>query len=135
MNKIGIIFALEDILNEKTDELFAFGLDTVQLRCWYPENLTMENAEKVKNILAKGNRVATSVWGGWSGPSIWDFVSGPKTLGLVPEDYRFQRMQELRRAVDFTVAIGAKDMATHMGFIPEQPCYEGYRGLVEAVKW
>ena len=22
-----------------------------------------------------------------------------------------------------------------MGFIPEQPCYEGYRGLVEAVKW
>ncbi|MBR6719593.1 MAG: sugar phosphate isomerase/epimerase [Clostridia bacterium] len=135
MNKIGIIFALEDILNEKTDELFAFGLETVQLRCWHPENLTMENAEKVKTILAKGNLVATSVWGGWSGPSIWDFVSGPKTLGLVPEDYRFQRMQELRRAVDFTVAIGAKDMATHMGFIPEQPCYEGYRGLVEAVKW
>ena len=47
MNKIGIIFALEDILNEKTDELFAFGLETVQLRCWYPENLTLEYAEKV----------------------------------------------------------------------------------------
>ncbi len=133
-NKIGIIFGLEDILAGKTEELFSFDLETVQLRCWCPDNLTKENAEKVKKAL-DGKLAVTSVWAGWTGPSIWNFTEGPETLGLVPEAYRFKRMEELCRAMDFAYELGVEDVATHMGFIPEQPVYDGYQGLVNAVKY
>lgn len=133
-NKIGIIFGLEDILQGNTKELFSFDLETVQLRCWNPDNLTRENAEKVKKAL-DGRLKVTSVWAGWSGPSIWNFKDGPETLGLVPEAYRFKRMEELAKAMDFAVLLGVQDVATHMGFIPEQPVYQGYTGIVNAVAW
>lgn len=133
-NKIGIIFSLEDILNGNTKELFDFDLETVQLRCWHPENLTSENAKKVKEALS-GKLEVTSVWAGWSGPSIWNFTDGPETLGLVPETYRFKRMEELCHAMDFAEELGVPDVATHMGFIPEQPVYQGYHGLVNAVAY
>lgn len=133
-NKIGIIFTLEDILKGNTKELFSFDLETVQLNCWNPEMLTKENAEKVKKAL-DGKLQVTSVWAGWSGPAIWNFKDGPETLGLVPETYRFKRMEELAKAMDFAALLGVKDVATHMGFIPEQPVYPGYTGLVNAVAW
>lgn len=132
-NKIGIIFGLEDVLEGKTEELFAFDLETVQLRCWKPENLTKENAEKVKKAL-DGKLEITSVWAGWTGPCVWNFTDGPVTLGIVPADYRFKRVEELCCAIDFAAELGVSDVATHMGFIPEQPCYAEYKSVVNAVK-
>lgn len=134
MNKIGIIYTLEKLLSGDNDALFSFDLETIQLCCWNPAILTKENAEKVKEIL-DGRLEITSVWAGWSGPSIWNFVDGPETLGLVPEAYRFQRMQELCRAVDFAQELGVKNVTTHMGFIPEQSVYPNYVGLVNAVAY
>lgn len=133
MNNIGIIFGLEELLAGKTEELFSFGLDSIQLRCWFPHNLTKENAEKVKEIVGDKLKI-TSVWAGWSGPSVWNFIGGPETLGIVPPAYRFQRIQELKKGIDFAQMLGVEDVATHMGFIPEQPVYAEYHGVVEAIK-
>ena len=134
MNGIGMIYPLEKILAGNMDDLLSFGLDCVQIMCWNMNNYTEENAEKVKKALDGKLRIS-SVWAGWTSPAIWNFVSGPETLGIVPETYRFQRMQELRKGMDFASWLGVKDVATHMGFIPECPSYQGYWGVVEAVKW
>lgn len=134
MNRLGIIYQIEHLLSGDNEKLFSFDLETIQLACWNPKILTKENAEKVKKII-EGRYEITSVWAGWSGPSIWNFTDGPETLGLVPETYRFQRMQELCSAIDFAHELGVQDVTTHMGFIPEQSVYPGYVGLVNAVAY
>ncbi|MDP4133589.1 MAG: sugar phosphate isomerase/epimerase family protein [Bacillota bacterium] len=133
-NGIGVIFQIERLLKGETESLFNMGLDCVQLNCWNPSLYTKENAEKVLEILDGKLRIS-SVWAGWSGCGIWNFVDGPETLGIVPEAYRYQRMQELCKGAEFTSWLGVHDMATHMGFIPEQPTTSLYTGLVNAVKW
>jgi sugar phosphate isomerase/epimerase len=95
--------------------------------------MTAENAEKAKRMLDGKTRI-TSFWSGWSGPAVWDSVDGPHTLGLAPPAYRSMRMRELMVGADFAAMLGVSDIATHVGFIPEQPSYPEYRGVLQAVK-
>jgi len=132
-NRIGVIFNLDRLLNEGPDLLFSLGVECVQLSVWDTKYSTKENAEKVKEML--GDKIAvSSVWGGWSGPMVWDFLDGPLTLGLTPPEYREKRIDDLKKHADFAVMVGAPNLATHMGFMPEQPCYPEYRGVVNGIR-
>ncbi|MBR5543004.1 MAG: sugar phosphate isomerase/epimerase [Oscillospiraceae bacterium] len=135
-NRIGVIYRLESLVEEGkagVDRLLDLGIECVQLNGWDPTMYTQEVADKVKKLL-KGKIEVSSFWCGWSGPQQWNPVDGPCTLGLVPEAYRAIRLEELKRGADFTRMLGAHDMATHVGFVPEQPVYSGYRELVSAVR-
>lgn len=130
---IGTIYQLSDALEYGPKKLLELGLDCVQLQCFTPELLTKENAKKIKDSFAGKIRIS-SFWAGWSGPQAWNFKDGPQTLGLVPEAYRFGRLKELMLGADFAEMIGAPNMATHVGFIPENPSTAEYRGVFGAVK-
>ena len=78
--------------------------------------------------------MVTAFWAGWSGPAVWDFASGPATLGLVPLRYRWQRVEELKRAADFAHAMGLPAVITHLGFIPEDPADQSFPGIVDAAR-
>jgi sugar phosphate isomerase/epimerase len=56
------------------------------------------------------------------------------TLGIVPEAYRFQRIQDLKAGSDFAKKLGVNQMATHAGFIPEDPNSERYKGTIYALR-
>lgn len=132
-NKIGMAFGLKRLLDEGPGVLFDLGMECVQLQSFDATLFTKENAEKVKELL--GDKIeVSSIWAGWSGPSVWDFKEGPVTLGLVPEAYRFIRMKEIMQGVDFAEWLGVENVATHVGFIPESPYTPEYMGLVAAVK-
>lgn len=137
-NSIGIIQEIGHFFNPKEkellDQMVDAGLETVQvlIGCGSFPLLTEENAERLLEM-TEGKIRITSVWGGWSGPQVWDFIDGPVTLGLVPGAYRAMRINELKKCADFAHRLGVHDMATHVGFVPEQPCYEGYRDLVAAI--
>ncbi len=133
-NSIGVIYQLADVLSFGSSKLEALGAECVQLQCFEPELLTEENARKVKDALGGKVRIS-SFWAGWSGPQVWDFTSGPSTLGLVPESYRAMRMKELIKGADFAAMLGVKNMATHVGFIPENPSTKEYRDLCEALRY
>ena len=133
-NKIGTIYNLEKLIAEDGEKiLFDLGLDSIQLECWDQSLLTDENAEKVKEKL-KGEIEVSSFWCGWSGPQEWNFIDGPATLGLVPESYRGIRLKELKNGADFAAKVGSPNIVTHVGFIPEQPECELYRGVISAVR-
>ena len=136
-NSIGIIQNLIHFFDDKEKELLEqmveVGLETVQIQVWNWDLATTQNAEKLLAMLDGKLRV-TSVWGGWSGPAVWNFIEGPTTLGLVPKVCREQRLQDLKKDADFAQMLGVHDMATHVGFVPEQPCDPVYGELVEAVK-
>ena len=133
-NSIGVIYELGKLLNQGAEPLVDLGVDCVQLVCWNQKLLTKENAKKVLELMNGRIRIG-SFWAGWSGPKVWDNVDGPHTLGIVPSAYRSKRIEELLCGADFTHALGVKDMATHIGFIPEQPSHPDYREVVVAVKY
>jgi sugar phosphate isomerase/epimerase len=69
-----------------------------------------------------------------SGPAEWNFSRGPVTLGLVPEAYRAERVEALKRWADFAANIGAPAIITHCGFIPENLTDPEYPPVVDAIR-
>jgi sugar phosphate isomerase/epimerase len=54
-------------------------------------------------------------------------------LGLVPPQYREERIAALKKWADFAVRIGAPAIITHCGFIPENMTEPEYEPVVEAI--
>lgn len=131
---IGVIIPLEGILEKGVNNLKDLGLKTCQLNGWNFEYFNEENAKKVKDMMANNNISISSLWVGWPGPKAWDFIDGPSTLGLVPKEFRYQRMEALKRGADFAKLLGITDITTHVGFIPENPSTTEYMETVMILK-
>lgn len=121
--KIGVCIRIDD-MDEFEKQIATFpdeGFTTCQLLAWKPEVWTVENAKKIKGLLDKYHVTPSAFWAGWVGPAVWDFYDGPRTLGLVPPEYREMRIKNLCDGADFAKLLGIQDVITHMGFIPENP--------------
>ncbi len=137
MNKeIGVLVVCRpktDIMAE-LEKAKANGMQSCQLCIWKQELYTDEKAaEIVCAVKATGVRIST-LWAGWSGPVEWNFNYGPNVLGLVPEAYRMTRLAELKAASDFALKIGVNQIATHVGFLPENPSDPLFAGTVGALR-
>ncbi len=138
MKKIGacIIWKEYDFdFMAKFQEAKEIGLDCCQITVWDPEYYTDENAKKINDASAATGIEVTCLWTGWTGPCEWNFTAGPDTIGLVPPQYRGYRLKELVAGSLFAEKIGVKDIATHVGFIPENPSDTNYHALVAAIRW
>lgn len=133
--KIGVITSLRP---ERQDALFeavrAFGLETCQLSTWSPETLTDELAGKVVAQSRETGVGVAALWAGLPGPRKWNFTEGPTTLGLVPPQYRAERVASLKASAEFAKKIGTPAIVTHCGFIPENMTDAEYPGVVEAIR-
>lgn len=132
--RLGVFVTLTDDLEEEFEKLRSNGFSTCQLSCWNPAMMTDEYAEKVNRAVEKYGIEITAFWCGWTGPAVWDFYEGPLTLGLVPETYRYHRLQELKLGSDFAKKFHVTDVITHMGFLPEVPASEQYHAMVSVIK-
>ncbi len=134
--KIGnlILFNSLENIEEKFETQNKSGFKTCQLCCWNIEFLNEENAKLINTLKEKYDIEISAFWCGWSGPAEWNFYEGPKTLGLIPEEYREQRVKELLIGCDFAEMIGVTDIATHMGFIPENPNDPVFKPFCDAVR-
>jgi L-ribulose-5-phosphate 3-epimerase len=132
--KIGIIVALEDLIGSEAAFLSPFGMDLCEIKCWHPENYSDENADKLCTLIDAGSIRVTGLWCGWTGPMKWDLYEGQLLLGLVPSKYRSQRVQELKKGIQFAHQLGLDQVATHVGFIPENPMREDYSEIVSTVR-
>ena len=134
--KVGVQIILDkkSDVAEKIKKAASLGFKSAQIVCWQMELYTDDNAQKIINACKEYDVTISSFWAGWSGPKVWNFVDGPSTLGIVPPDYRYQRMQELMQGSDFAKKIGVDKVATHAGFIPECPSDPNYRPVVSAIR-
>jgi L-ribulose-5-phosphate 3-epimerase len=132
-NDIGVIATLQPE-GPSLKEVGDFGLKCCQLVSWKPQLWTREAAARlVEESGSTGVRI-TAFWAGWPGPAKWDLIEGPATLGLVPWDYRHQRVEALQAAGDFAKLLGVPAVITHLGFIPESPVGTLFGEVVEAVR-
>ncbi len=132
MMEIGVIQTLTTDKNP-FEPVRDFGLKTCQLNCWDPTLATRESAERVKKESAETGVRVCAMWAGYTGPAEWNFIKGPVTLGIVPEEFRAMRVAQLKQWADFAAMIGAPAIITHCGFIPENMTDPAYDGVVEAI--
>lgn len=132
--KIGVMTSLSHEPEQEIQKVRDFGLPCCQLGCWDPTRYTDEIAERVRQACRKSDVAITTVWAGYSGPAVWNFIDGPCTIGLVPRATRTQRVRELQAASDFARKIGAPSITTHVGFLPEWPGDPEFAPTVEAIR-
>lgn len=118
------------------EKIEMFGLHCAQAVSWDMSLAIPEVARSLKErAVAHGIRL-TAIWGGYSGPTAWNFTRGPVTLGLVPPEYRESRIRDLKRWAEFAVEAGAPAIITHCGFLPENmtdPVFEPVAVAIEDV--
>ena len=132
--EIGVLVLLNEHIEEEIKKVHDFGMESCQLCAWNFSLFTDEMAERIIKATKEYGVKISVFWCGWTGPAIWDFYDGPLTLGLVPTEYRFQRMQELMKGSDFAKKVNVDIVATHVGFIPENPNTVEYHSLINAVR-
>lgn len=134
--KVGVCvhFSNVESLDEKFKLVREQGFDNFQLISWNPKTWTEENADQVHSLVEKHDLEISAFWCGWSGPVVWDFYDGQQTLGLVPLEYRQQRIFDLCNGADFAKLLGVKNVVTHMGFIPENPYDPNFNPLCIAIR-
>lgn len=94
----------------------------------------MKKADEINAAAEKYKIDITAFWCGWEGPCVWNLYDGQETLGLIPEAYRFQRIQTLMEGSDFAKAIHVTELVTHVGYMPENPYDPNYHGVISAVR-
>ena len=119
--ELGVIIGLDEHLETKLAQLAELGFTSCQLNYRYTDSMTDGTADWVKSLMKRYGIHLSTAWCGWSGPARWNFTEGPLTLGLVPRVYRETRIKELLGGSDFAAKLGACQIATHVGFIPEDP--------------
>ncbi len=132
--KIGVLFQLEKDVDTEMSKVASLGLKSCQITCWDMDMLTPEKAEEVKAASAKYGVSVSTFWCGYRGERIWNFIDGPRTLGIVPADMREVRTEDLIHGSDFAKLLGVDQMATHAGFLPECPTDPQYPGVIDALR-
>lgn len=131
--EIGVLVQLS-----RTDDLFGpivkLGIRACQLCCWDMNLYGKEMAQQVKTQAAQNKVNITAVWAGWTGKSVWDFIEGPTTLGIVPIEFRRLRVSQIKQGADFAKMTGVRAIVTHLGFVPENPADPQYPEIIKTVK-
>ncbi|MBE6672691.1 MAG: sugar phosphate isomerase/epimerase [Ruminococcaceae bacterium] len=136
MNQIGVLITMHrgtDVLAEM-QKVSDMGCHCCQLVIWDTTLYTEENARAILAASEKTGVEISTLWAGWVGPTIWNFTDGPSTLGIVPEQYRERRTEQLLKGADFAKRLGVSRMATHAGFLPENCIDPQYPAIIETLK-
>lgn len=131
--EIGVLNGLSDG-GRCFDHVSQFGLNVCQLVSWDVSQATESIAATVVKESRKAKVRVCAVWAGVPGPAKWNFTEGPSTLGLVPPEFRWPRIETLKKWADFAALIKAPAIITHCGFIPENPTDPAYPGVLAAIK-
>lgn len=134
--KIGVLINFNSSVDitARFQQVKELELQTCQVNIWDTTLYTDENAEKIINASKETGIEISTFWAGWRGPQSWNFYEGQYDLGLVPDEYRADRLDDLMMAADFAKKIGVKNLATHVGFLPENPVDERYWKTVYALR-
>lgn len=132
--RLGVVTGIDGkaTADEAIRKVHSFGLPTCQVHVGAIPDL--RSAAPLKAALDKYQVEATALMTLGPGPMVWDFYSGPKTIGIVPAATRAARVDALKRASDLGKACNVKAVHTHCGFIPENPNDPLYSETVEAIR-
>lgn len=93
-----------------------------------------ELARRLSATLAKYSLSPTTLICMGPGPYKYNFSEGPETIGLVPREFRAERIERLKQGISFCKETKIPAVHAHFGFIPENPKDILYIEFVEVMK-
>ena len=129
---IGVMLHLHGDPAEAVNKVSALGLPSCQLG-WPPFG-SLETGQALQAAAKAANVTVTTLWAALPGPAVWNFTEGPSTIGLVPDEWRAERVKALQAAAEVAGKIGIGSITTHVGFIPSWPGDRQYKETVAALK-
>ena len=109
------------------------GFDTIQVSKLPDRFYTPEGAVEFAGMLRDTGIRADSVVAVFAGESYADRDTVVRTVGFRPLHLIKERLEYVRKCVDFAGAIGARIVTFHMGFLPENPEDDAYKAMLAAV--
>ena len=131
---IGVFASIDAGLGVKLDVVHELGIPTIQLHAPAKSTRTPEQAEKFLAKLKEMGIEISAVFGGFEGESYADIPTTAKTVGLVPQETRAARTQEMKEIADFAKMLGVDTLGLHVGFISHDASDPSYAELVEVLR-
>jgi L-ribulose-5-phosphate 3-epimerase len=131
---LGLVIKLEEGIDIAFKKVHDLNLPTCQVSTYDPRYFSKDVAEKISELCTNYKIQVTTLWAGWPGRVVWDFIDGPDTIGLVPLPIRKERCKIMHDAADFASKLNLKSLTTHIGFVPESPSDPIYPGLVVDIR-
>jgi len=129
--RLGLIVGMGKDPEAALQKVHDLGIPTCQVST---EDLSDAMLGGVREAVQKFNLEVTALNTSGPGPNVYDFYQGPLTIGLVPRQYRAQRIAHLKQASDFAKKLGIPALHTHFGFIPENPNDPLYQETLQALR-
>jgi sugar phosphate isomerase/epimerase len=129
--RLGIILGVAKDADAAIKRVHDFGLPTCQVVI---HETGADAAANLRAALDRYHVEATSAVATGPGKEVYDFYQGPLTIGLVPREFRAQRIAHMKEVSDFALKAGIPAVQGHCGFLPENPNDPLYREAVEAIR-
>jgi len=131
---LGVMLSVREDFASRLSRIREAGFTTMQLST-PPKEFTAEpKLGDLKRLLAGAGITVTSVAAVYEGESYADVAAVRNTVGLLPKATRAARIEDTKRTADFAHALGAPNVSSHIGYIPEDRSDPDYALLVSALQ-
>ncbi len=131
---LGVLISVSADLANRVAQVRGLGFTTMQLVGPSEEWLAEPKRSEVKQIIAESGLRITSVAAIYEGENYSSIETVRATVGLLPEATRGKRIQETKRCSDFANEVGAPNVSSHIGYIPDDRADPAYGALVGALQ-
>ena len=131
---IGVFASVDAGLGVHLDVAKELGIPTVQVHAPHQATRTQAAADAFLARTRAAGITVTCVFGGFDGESYADIPTTARTVGLVPEETRAARVQEMKEISDFAKLLGCDTVGLHVGFVPADRSSASYKGLIEVTR-
>jgi len=131
---IGVMLGVGESPEESIQKVLDVGVNNAQMGRPPDAWLRPAKARELKKMIRKSGITITTVFCGFDGESYADIPTVRKTVGFVPKATRAARLRKAKRIADFAKILGVKNVAAHVGFVPEDPDDPDYKDIVRTVR-
>ena len=131
---IGVFTSVDAGLGVHLEVASELQIPTVQVHAPHQSTRTAEAAQQFRSRCSDAGIRITAMFGGFDGESYADIATTARTVGLVPEETRDARLQEMKEISDFARLLELDTVALHIGFVPHDTESDSYRDLVACTR-
>jgi L-ribulose-5-phosphate 3-epimerase len=131
--RLGLLVSVSDDPEKVMAHVDQLGLSTAHVAIW---DFSPQMVTRLRGALDRYGVEATVLFSSGPGEEKYNLYQGPPTFGLIPYQYRRERIDHLKRASDFAKQVGVPALFNQWGFIPEvssDPLYEPTVGAVREI--
>jgi sugar phosphate isomerase/epimerase len=129
--EIGVMFWAG---RDRLSEIKSLGVACGQLGIDGGVELNGHAAQDWKTALEDNHFALATVFAAYNGESYADIPTVKRTVGFIPPATRAEREARTYEVLEFAASIGAPSIATHIGFVPDDPGNPDYIAVRDLVR-